>query len=259
MIIGWGSWHGSGATTGALAMAVSLAARGDEPVWLIEADPCGGVLAARLGLHELVGGLERLAFPTGGAVRPPESAAWFAGAAAVAGNLHLVPAPGDAFRAWSCHSPRADWPGALRELPGHTVVDLGRLHPGAPVGAVLDRLDELMVVVSDDVVSVAAAVEWAEARGRVAPQAACLAHDIARLVLASAPGSPEPIGCMATEVELGDRLAGRLPWAPDTAAALHRGVDLGSRRWAREPLLHAIGHLVERCLSRTAAIEGVPA
>jgi hypothetical protein len=60
-------------------------------------------------------------------------------------------------------------------------------------------------------------------------------------------------------VELGDRLAGRLPWAPDTAAALHRGVDLGSRRWAREPLLHAIDHLVERCLSWTAVIEGVSA
>lgn len=259
MIVGWGSWHGSGATTGALAMAVSLAARGDGPVWLIEADPCGGVLAARLRLHDGVGGLECLAFPAGGAVRPPESTTWFAGAAAVAGNLHLVPAPGDAFRAWSCHSPRADWSGALRELPGHTVVDLGRLHPGAPVGAVLDRLDVLLVVVSDDVVSVAAAVEWAEARGRVAPHAAGLSHDIARLVLAATPGSPEPIGRTATDVELGDRLAGRLPWAPDTAAALHRGVDLGSRRWARDPLLHAISHLVDRCLSWAAVPEGAPA
>jgi hypothetical protein len=259
VIVGWGSWRGSGATTGALAMAVSLAARCDEPVWLVEADPCGGVLAARLGLHEGVGGLERLAFPTGGSVRPPEAATWFAGAAAVAGSLHLVPAPGDAFRAWTCHSPRADWPGALRELPGHTVIDLGRLHPGAPVGAVLARLDMLLVVVSDDVVSVAAAVEWAEARGHVAPHAAGLTHDIARLVLATVPGSPEPIGRTATDVELGDRLAGRLPWAPDTAAALHRGVDLGSRRWVRDPLLQAIGNLVDRCLHWTAVSEGAPA
>jgi hypothetical protein len=259
MIVGWGSWRGSGATTGALAMAASLAARGDEPVWLIETDPCGGVLAARMGLREGVGGLERLAFPTAGSVRPTEAAAWFAGAAAVAGSLHLVPAPGDAFRAWSCHSPRADWPGALHELPGHTVVDLGRLHPGAPVGAVLDQLDALLVVVSDDVVSVAAAIEWAEARGRIAPHAAGLAHDITRLVLATVPGSPEPTDRTATDVELGDRLAGRLPWAPGTAGALHRGVDLGSRRWARDPLLHAIDHLVDRCLRWTAVTEGAPA
>ena len=257
MIVGWGTWRGCGATTGALGMATALSMRsGDTPVWLVEADPCGGVLAARLGVGDRVGGLERLAFPTGSAGRPHDAAAWFTDAAALAGTLRLVPAPGDAFRAWTCHSPRADWPGALRELPGHTVIDLGRLHPAAPNKAVLDQLDTLLILTADDAVSAACALEWAEARGQVAPHAVGLAHDIARLVLVTTPGSPEPISSAAAEVELGDRCAGRLPWAPETAAALHRGKVLAPRHWARDALLQAIARIGDRCLRWCTPTEG---
>ena len=61
MIVSVGSWRGTGTTTAALLCAV--AAADEQPVWLIEADPAGGVLAGRLTIEgELVGGLEQLSF-----------------------------------------------------------------------------------------------------------------------------------------------------------------------------------------------------
>lgn len=247
MIIGWSAWRGSGATTAALAMAMLAAADHDRPVWLIEADPAGGVLAARLGIDRSVGGLESLAFPAGPSPHIASTQESFGGAAATSGRLHLVPAPGDAFRAWSCHTPRTDWATALIDLEGDVVIDLGRMRSGSPVGPLLDHLDLLLLVAADDMVSLAAAVDWVEARGRVAPQATALAHDITRIVVADVPGSAEPISWSASLDELGDRLAGRLPWAPATAAALNSGSPIGSRQLRRDPLLAAVRHLTSHC------------
>lgn len=252
MIVGWTTWRGTGATTAAVAMAVMAAARHEHPIWLIEVDPAGGVLAARLGIDQRVGGLEQLALPDGAAPRIDATDDWFAGAAAVSGHLRLVPAPGDAFRAWSCHTPRTDWVRALRELDGDVVVDLGRMRSGSPVGAVIDQLDVLLLVSADDIVSVAAAVDWAEACGRVAPQATALAHDITCIVVADTPASPEPISWSPTHDELGGRLIGRLPWSPATAAAINRGAAISPRRLRRDPLLAAVEHITVCCRQRLA-------
>ncbi len=252
MIVGWSAWRGSGATTAALAMAVMTATRVDHPVWLVEADPAGGVLAARLGIDTRVSGLEHLAFPIGTPPRTEVADDWFAGAAASSGCLRLIPAPGDAFRAWSCHTPRTDWVRALRDLDGDVVIDLGRMRSGSPIGALLDRLDLLLLVSADDVASVAATVEWAEARGQVAPQTTALAHDITRIVVADTPGSPESIGWSSAHDELGDRVIGRLPWSPDTAAALNRGASLNPKRLGRDPLLAAVEHIAASCRQRLA-------
>lgn len=253
MIVGWSTWRGSGATTAALAMAMTTAMRLDHPVWLVEADPAGGVLAARLGIDTQVSGLEHLAFPVGTASRTDATSDWFAGAAAISGHLRLIPAPGDAFRAWSCHTPRTDWVRALCDLDGDVVIDLGRMRSGSPIGALLDRLDLLLLVSADDVASVAAAVEWAEARGQVAPQADALAHDITRIVVADTPGSPEPISWSSAHDELGDRIIGRLPWSPETAAAVNRGAPISPRHLRRDRLFTAVEHITVSCRQQLAA------
>lgn len=247
MIVGWASWRGGGATTAALVMATRLAAESTgEPVWLVEADPAGGVLAARLGVPASSGGLEQLAFPpTDTAHLPPERR--FASAAAVSGALHLVVAPGDGFRAWSCHTPRSPWAGTLRHLAGDVVVDVGRLRGDTPAAAVLDELDVLLVVTDDDVVSTASALDWITARGRVCPTAAGLANDAAWLVLAEHPGSPEPVPAAERSDPEFVRVVGRLPWVPRSAAAVNRGVVPSRRHRSGDPLVVAIDHLVATC------------
>ena len=92
MIVGWSTWRGSGATTAALTMAMTTAMRIRHPVWLVEADPAGGVLAARLGIDTRVSGLEHLAFPIGTASRTDATSDWFAGAAAIATGWSGSPA-----------------------------------------------------------------------------------------------------------------------------------------------------------------------
>ena len=105
MIVGVTSWRGTGATTTALGLAAAFVARGERP-WLVEADPAGGVLAARLPRHTVQpGGLGRVAFPD----RRSSAHERFVAAATDVAGMRVVTAAGDPFRAWACHSPRAPW------------------------------------------------------------------------------------------------------------------------------------------------------
>lgn len=242
MIVGIGSWRGLGATTTALAVAARLAARGEQP-WLIEADPAGGVLMARLEPALAIGGtLESVAFP--------------AQRSAVVdrferGSLHwngvrVVTAPGDPFRAWACHHPRLAWAPSLRDLDGPVVVDLGRLRGGGPVDAVLQQLDVLLLVSSSDVVDLVATAEWANLRGRTAASDQGLAVDITRIVVVDAPHATSPATRSMVDFELGDRLAGWLPWSPPGVDLLRRGTAPADRRMRRQPLVQAADVLVDR-------------
>ncbi len=242
VVIGVGTWRGTGATTTALALAAALTATGERP-WLIEADPAGGVLAARLG-GVTAGALEAVAFPVAGAAR--DAVGRFDEVAAVLGGTRLVTAPGDPFRAWACHAPRQPWAGALRRLDGPVVVDLGRLRGAAPHGPVMDQLDQLVLVCDADPVSVVATTEWATAAGRVSPLDAGLALDVVRIVVVDSPASPERVARTDVAAELGDRFAGWLPWAPDAVRHLQRGGTLNDRRLRRHAYTHAVLHVADR-------------
>ncbi len=242
MIIGISSWRGLGASTTALSIAASLVTRGEQP-WLIEADPAGGVIAARLGItSSQTGSLERLAFPT---VRSNTLDRFHQAAAHVAG-MRVITAPGDPFRAWTCHAPRLPWAGTLRELDSPVVVDLGRLRGGGPNASLIAHLDLLLLVANPDTVTLASTMEWADASGKSSPIDAGLPLDLTRIVVIDAPIVAERVGRTDAEAELGDRFAGWLPWAPDAVQVLHHGGALTDRRARRQPLIQATDQLVVR-------------
>ena len=244
MIVGVGSWRGLGATTTAALVARRLAARGESP-WLVEADPAGGVLSARLDGGALPpGSLEEVAFPArrGRAIERFEDVAfdWC--------GVRVITAPGDPFRAWTCHHPRLAWAPTLRDLDGPVVVDLGRLRGGGPVDAVLQQLDVLLLVSTADVVELVATAEWTALHGRAAASDQGLAVDIARVVVVDAPTTAPSRSATRSMVdyELGDRFAAWLPWSPETVDMIHAGVPANDRRLRRQPLIHAADHLVDR-------------
>jgi hypothetical protein len=242
MIVGVGSWRGVGATTTALAIAASMAADDAQP-WLIEADPAGGVLAARLSVERAdAGSLERLAFPTARSATLDR----FEQAAVSIAGIRVITAPGDPFRAWGCHVPRLAWPALLRELDAPVVVDLGRLRGGAPNASLLAHLDQLLLVSNPDTVSLAATMQWADALGKSSPVDHGLPLDLTRVAIVDAPIVAERVSRTDAETELGDRFAGWLPWAPETIELLHRGAAFGDRRVRRHPLAQATDHLVVR-------------
>jgi hypothetical protein len=253
MIIGVGTWRGTGSTTTAMLIARMLAAQGDAP-WLIEADPAGGALAGRLPLApEHAGGLERIAFPAGRLAATER----FDAAFDEIYGVRVVTAPGDPFRAWACHTPRLAWAPALRELDGPVLIDLGRMRGGAPTGAVLEQLDVLLLTTTPDPVSLVSTLEWARLLGRVSPADVGLPLDLVRLAVVDLPIGHGRVPRSHAEDELGDRFAGWLPWAPDVVDLIIRGADPTDRRLRRQPLIQAVEHTVGR-LRDWAPIEALP-
>lgn len=242
MILGVAGWRGIGASTTALLGASALALAGDRTTALVEADPAGGVLAARLGLRaEHAGGLERLSVAAGRRSSEPSD---LTAHGVVHGGVHVVTAPGDPFRAWSCLAGRSTWVDRLHELADDVVVDLGRLRGGHPLGAILERLDAVLLVAAPDAVSLAATAMWAEQAGRTSPGDRALPVDVVRIVVVEPPGWPTTTRADAAS-ELGDRLAGRLPWDPEVVEHVARGGRLDDRRTRRRSLAVAARRLAE--------------
>lgn len=240
MILGIAGWRGIGASTTALLCANAMHATGGHTTALVETDPAGGVLAARLGLRpEDAGSLERLAI---GAGRRAADATDIAEHTVDRGGLRIVTAPGDPFRAWSCLAGRSTWIDRLDELADDVVVDLGRLRGGHPAGALLERLDALVLVSAPDAVSLAATSIWAEQAGRTSPGDRTLPVDVVRIAIVDASGWPATSRTDAA-AELGGRLAGRLPWDPTVVDHLERGGMLDDRRIRRRPLVQAARRL----------------
>jgi hypothetical protein len=141
-IVAIGSFRGSpGATT--LALALARTWTGPRPL-VVEADPDGGVLAARLGLgHRPC--VTDLAVRARGVVEPGE--VWDHAQALRGGGAILVGHPS----ADQCQATLRTGATRLAELfaglTGHDViVDVGRLRPGAPTEPLID-VAELVVVV----------------------------------------------------------------------------------------------------------------
>lgn len=251
MIVAVGSWRGTGATTAALLAAVCWSAAGGDGAWLVEADPAGGVLAGRMQLPQhLLGGLERVAFPT----ERLAGVEAFQAVAHVAGNLRVVAAPADPFRAHACHQPRMPWATSLRDLPGNVVVDVGTLRAGSPVWPVLAQADVMLLVASPEVSAAVAATEWLQAAGRVSPADPGLLATDARIVFVEAHGGVAfPRARLLAEV--GDQCAGWLPWEPATVDLVHRGASAGDRRLRRSALMAAVTQMVLR-VSVSVRVDG---
>lgn len=239
MIVAVGAWRGMGASVTALALAAAAAVDEPEGAWLVEADPAGGVLAGRVHLGQFaVGGLEQVAFPS-------ERVAAIATLHEVSqrvGDVSVVAAPADPFRAFACHQLRVPWASSLRELPGTVVVDVGRLRVGSPAWPLLHIADELLLVCSPEVTAVVASHDWVRNGGRVGPGEAGIEPERCRLVVVDAPSgvSFPSTGLLA---DLGTTCAGWLPWEPSAVDLLHRGASLNDRRLRKSPFANSVRRL----------------
>lgn len=221
-----GGWRGVGTTTAALALAAAWGQRANDVV-LVEADPAGGVLAGRIAApSERVGGLESLAFPLHG------SSVEIDDVAVPLGDTRVVLGSADPFRAAACHRPRHSWLTTLAERPGMSVIDVGRLHGARPTGAVLERCERVVVVMSPEVASAVSTVEWVRSGGRVSTHDAEVTASAIRLLVVEQP-TGVAFGRRALMSELGALLVGWLPWDLATVDLLHRGASLNDRRVRR--------------------------
>lgn len=240
MIAAVTSWRGAGTSTTALLLAHAAAERG--PAWFVEADPAGGVLSGRVHLapHAL-GGLERVAFP----MDASSAGDLLRDVAHTVGDLHLVAAPTDPFRAHACHRPRVPWQSSLRELDGDVVLDAGRLRAGVESTALLRLADAVVVVTSPEVCAAVGTAEWIAAVGRVSPEDDSLGEASLTVVSVDQP-TGVAFGRSALGAEFGERWGGWLPWEPVTVDLVHRGASLDDRRLRRSGLVPAVRHLAAR-------------
>ncbi|MFG1952480.1 hypothetical protein [Micromonospora sp. NPDC048830] len=132
------------------AAGVSTAALGLAALWpgrpglLVEADPCGGVVAARFGLAQEPGLAALAAAARHG--EPPGGAAPFVQLLPL--GLHALVGPGAAETAAGAVSVLAAQPEAVAGLAPAVVVDAGRLYPNSPAHGLLRRADALLLVTS---------------------------------------------------------------------------------------------------------------
>lgn len=249
MIVTVGSWRGVGATTTALLAATAAAGAG--PSWFIEADPAGGVLAGRMAIDgEFVGGLERVSFG-------PEHASavdTFESVAHRVGELRVVTAPADPFRAHACHTPRVPWGQMLDDLPGLVVVDVGRMRAGSPALGLVRRSAVFLLVASPEVSSLVASVEWLTSAGRVSAADQGAEGTPMRMVLVDSPGGVS-FPRSTLERELAEHWGAWLPWEPSTVDLVHRGAPAADRRVRRGALMSAVERLMA---SIVPAVESEP-
>lgn len=223
-----------GVTTLALATAVELSCRTSSAVVLVEADPCGGVLSADLGLPAVPSIVE---FATDVRSSDPDLfATEFLHA--VSSSLRLLSAPCSARQsaaAWAAGASR--FSALARCLSSDMVLDLGRgVTAGAPEA--LDLLAERTVHVTRPLV------------GEVAALVAGLReHDSdpsMRLLLLAEP--PPGTGSAAHPRELREVLSPygtvlEVPWDPSAAAQVRTAPV--RRKWARSRFGAAVTAIVE--------------
>lgn len=236
-----------GVTTLALATAVELSGRTSAAVVLVEADPCGGVLAADLGLPAVPSIVEFATDVRGS--DPDLFATEFLHA--VSGSLRVLTAPCSARQtaaAWAAGTHR--FSDLARCLSSDVVLDLGRgVSAGAPEG--LDLLAERIVHVTRPTI------------GDVATLIAGLReHDSdpsMRLLLLAEP--PPGAGSTPHPRELRDVLSPygsvlEVPWDPSAAAQVRTAPI--RRKWARSRFGSAVTTLVDTLLGPGAGEVRMP-
>ncbi|WP_019901968.1 hypothetical protein [Salinispora arenicola] len=134
------------------APGVSTAAVGVAALWpntpglLVEADPCGGVVAARFGVRQEPGlaalaAAARHGLPAVGPMRFVQ---------VLPLGVHAVVGSGAADTCAGAVSVLASRPAALAGLAPVVVVDAGRLYPGSPAQGLLSQVDALVIVTAGD-------------------------------------------------------------------------------------------------------------
>ena len=224
-----------GCTTTALALAAAWPSARAAPL-LVEADPDGGVLAARCGLGIKPGLIELCGRAR---VALTDDDVWSFAQELPGGGPVLVGHPA----AEPCHAALrsagarlADYLAAMPERDA--IVDVGRLRPGSPAMALVGRADVLLVVVRPTV----------EEIGAVTHRAGALRDAGAALVLIG--DRPYPAGEVAAAVEL--PVAGTMAFDARGAHALVSGS--GRRALARTPLLRSALDVAERLIAPMPAI-----
>ena len=222
----------------------SVCASEDRVVWMIEADPAGGVLSGRVDMDPAaVGGLERVAFPSGHMT----SLESFDEIAHRVGSLRLVSAPVDPFRSYACHHSRSAWVTSLSELGELVVVDVGRIRAATVAWDVMSVADVVVVVSSAEIASIVSSAEWAHAGGRVSPGDPVLADGVARVCVVDSPGGI----CFPRSTlmaDLGSTCVGWIPWDPSAVDLLHRGAAMPDRGFRRSGFMPAVGRLAKQLM-----------
>ena len=244
------SWRGLGATTSSLLLASGAAAAG-HPSWLVEADPAGGVLNARIPDLRAESGtsVESVAFDPDEA----DGLGLLRSSFRPFGSTRVLTLAPDSFQAWSAlSSPRRDWIGDLRRLDGVVVVDVGSLRGGLlPSWRIVEQADALVLCTTPDPASLVSTTQWIETKGQSAPGVVGLAADTSKLLVVDAPVTAGERFGPAVAGELGDRVVGWWPWEPRTVDAVHRGASLDHRSLRRSTLARAV-------LATIASLAGPP-
>lgn len=232
-----------GATTLALATAVELTSRSSAAVVLVEADPCGGVFAAELGLPATPSIVE---FATDSRSSDPDLfATEFVHA--VTGSLRVLTSPCSARQtaaAWAAGTGR--FCDLVQRLSSHVVLDLGR-GTTAGVPAELDLLAERTLHVARPTVSDLAALI-----------AVLREHDSdpsMRLLLLAEP--PAGAASCVHPREARDVLSPygtvlEVPWDPAAAAQIRSAP--ARRKWVRSRLGSMVVALVDNLLGPTPSV-----
>jgi MinD-like ATPase involved in chromosome partitioning or flagellar assembly len=238
-----------GTTTLALATAVELTCRTSDAVVLVEADPCGGVLAAELGLPAAPSIVE---FATDASSSDPDL---FASdfVHSMPGPLRVLSAPCSARQtaaAWTAGASR--FCDLARGISSHVVLDLGR-GTSAGVPAALDLLAERTVHVARPTVSDLATLI-----------AGLREHDsdpsMRLLLLAERPaGAASSVPSREARDVLGQYgTVLEVPWDPTAATQVRTAPD--RRKWVRSRLGSTVTALVDNLLGPTlsAAVASQP-
>lgn len=199
------SAHGApGVTTAAVALAGVWPE--DRRRVLVEADPFGGVVAARLGLADTPGLVSLAAVARHGF---NTEMIWHH-SQQIPGGLAALVGPPSADQAHAVirdlATPLAAWAGSVDDID--LIVDCGRLTPSAPHTELLRRADRVLILARPSVDQLRPAFHRRGALGGIGIDA--------DLVLVG----DTPYGPAEVESGLGVKVAGMLAWDPPTAAAL---------------------------------------
>lgn len=235
--------HSPGVTTAGLALVTAWST--DHDAVLVEADPAGGDVAARLGLPSDPGVVSLAAARRHGVP---------AAAGALGGHLQALPAGGFVLLGPSAPDQAASALGSVAQNlladlaagPDLAVIDCGRFASGSVVRLALQTADLVLIVsrpTVDDIIHV---------RSRLSPLVSDAGERLAVLLRGD-----RPYGAAEIEAAIGTRVAGVLADDPRGAAALH---EAGSPAAARRILLvRSARSVLERLVPTLSSRQVVPA
>jgi hypothetical protein len=241
-LVAVGSLHAApGATTTALALAAVWPREGHEPL-VLEADPDGGVLAARYGLGHHPS-LSELGAAARAGLDPDDVWQY---AQVLPGALPAVvahPSAEQCVAALRTAGPRLAE--RFAHLPGHDVIaDVGRLRPGSPAGALVERAALVLVVLRpalDEIDVVGARLAALTASGNVGV-----------VFVGERPYRPAEVGA-ALGIEVFGVVA-----SDSRSAAVLSGAGGPTRSLRRLPLLRSVRTLAVGLAARLDAMEPAP-